>query len=406
MTERQSRGAKPQSHGNDADATSKTPKPVQAVDTSRAMSAQRQRLERAFGAVAQLASALPPGAVVQRAVGFEFQMLNSKVDLQRQGAKGFNSTQKLAWRDEEDWHIERDGDNIEFVLAPVKDAKAAHTVVSKVAKVGATIGKAGTKADGGKSRIVVETPDTGGQPQVNADIGLDQFIAGSPGFGADDKANKTYFGAESKEFSWSYEQTKTMMGRIGLIKAKMATYSRDDLLDHLQLAVDDENIPVSFARGTELDQVLKLMRAYCVLEASILSTAPASKGLTKDMPMLPKTNIASMEAAMQTLLREGLRQDAQHRVNAEKINGMRLREFFPRIIAELRQASGANREGSDFYETTRRSRHVYGVKDPKEVNADRGYSLLMEYRRVPVLPVEKWVDFAEKAATALGKQDE
>ena len=154
----------------------------------------------------------------------------------------------------------------------------------------------------------------------------------------------------------------------------------------------------------QLATIRRLTRGYCILEASIRETAPGRHGLTKDMPILPKTNILSIETEIIRLIKAGL----APAVPDDKRNAVTLRTKFRDVIAALRTASGSGRDETDFYEETdakggaSASRHVYGVKDHQKPQAASNYILLMEYRRVPILPVGEWVECAMLATTELG----
>jgi hypothetical protein len=353
-------------------------------------------------------SALP----VQRKVGFEFQMLDSDIELKDRN----KNVNKVTWAGKQGWHLEMDGKNAEFVVKPVETPDQAVRQVAEVAQVADLIKSKGRYKDTGaadnKARTLdVLEPDTQGQPQVNADVGLDSFLAGTKGYVARDAAaSQPYFGVERAAFKWNPTTTNAMMDRVDAIKTRMRAFSDDDLLDHLQHGIGS-TVPVAFAKDGELAKAVKLSRSYCVLEASIRETAPTNKGLTKDMPVLPKTNLKDIEKEILALLASGLagvpRVGAQ---GGEKL-ALNLADAFGEILYELQKASGSERKNPDVFEETGsqselgESRHVYGVKFAKKVSNQRKHSLLLEYRRIPISHTSEWVNFARKAAGDFGALD-
>ena len=124
---------------------------------------------------------------------------------------------------------------------------------------------------------------------MNADISMDNFIAGTAGYpagaGAAAKATrKRYFGAEHKDFGWSAGNTKGSMDRVDAIRTRMAQYTDADLLPELQKELEDDVLANGIA-ATQIAAIRRLMRGYCILEASVRETAPSARGLTKDMAL-------------------------------------------------------------------------------------------------------------------------
>lgn len=343
---------------------------------------------------------------IQRKVGFEFQMLASEVELFKKNENlGLNVP--LHWNNKQTWRMEKDGyNNIEFVMQPVDDPNVAAARVREIVDVAKKIKSKGTyvqdtgKAYNQTNRIKVNTPDTQGQPQINADISPDNLAGGQLGFDtANDTTTKVYFGAEySGRWNWSYGQTKTQLVRIERIRSKMATFTAQDVLAQVQAQLGD-TVSVADADATTLQAVERLVRSYCILEALIRETS--SKSLTKDIPFLPKTNMSSLESEILARMKRGLK--ASNNYEDEVLDALMLNDKFASVIAALREASGSGKGDEDIWDTEDPERRfLYGVKEPKNVESKRNYSILIEYRRVPVKKVTEWEAFARQATTDLG----
>lgn len=339
----------------------------------------------------------------QRKVGFEFQMLASDVTLYNKN----DEVEKLHWNNEQAWHIVRDGANIEFVTKPVDTPEQAKGVVEQISSVAAQVARKvefkdnPSAANNKARRIKVNTPDTSGQPQVNVDVSLPKFIARTKGYTPNDaRANAKYFGATGT-FNWTQPQTEAMLGRGDAIRTAMGQFSDTRLLSYLYKATGNK-YHVGNANAADRDRVLEALKAYCILQATILETAPANKGLTKDMPVLPKTDLNSLVALLKTRVANAL--VACNQIDAGKAAQVTIDPAFPDILPVLRASTKSGKTGDDLFEEENGSRHVYGVKAPKAVDR-RNPNLLMEYRRVPILPVAGWVTFAQDAAQEFGTED-
>ncbi|MGY4829197.1 hypothetical protein ACVNIS_11510 [Sphaerotilaceae bacterium SBD11-9] len=385
---------------------------VQRVNDSPRSAAQRQRIEAAFGPAPRQRPAQPviQAAVLQRKVGFEFQMLDSEILLRDKG----QDTRKLTWNGLNTWHVEKDGENAEFVVKPLTTAGEAQTRVQQVVDLANKVRSKGIYADGtqahNKVRVMdVKKVDTQGQPQINTDVRLATFLGGTTGYAAGNMvASARYFGANYPRFNWSPGRTQGSMDKVEVIKATMRGYSDANVQAALQTGVG-ATVNLAATEAGKLTKAVELSRAYCVLQASTRETAPLERGLTKDMPVLPKMNLLDMEKTIQTLLREG--QAAVPRVGAGPHPPITLDipAAFDPIITALEEASGSGRQNRDVFDANDpdapNSRHVYGVKNPQKVSDRRNHTLLLEYRRVPVLPVNQWVAFAQQAANDFGTLD-
>ncbi|HET7867413.1 MAG TPA: hypothetical protein VFL86_23655 [Burkholderiaceae bacterium] len=378
--------------------------------------AQRQQIRSAFGPAMQrqpLQAGAATGLVLQPKVGFEFQMLTSEVTLANNG----KDTEKVTWNGKNGWHLEKDGVNAEFVVKAVETPDQAETQVREVLAVANKVARTGTYADSNQRGVqprsmTVKKTDTGAQPQLNTDVSPTNFLGGTTGYtGLNTAGRSTYFGVDlGAPFNWNPAKTKGSMDHTEAIKNQMRTYSDATIQNtHLQAGLGNI-VAIANTEPSKLAKATLLARTYCVLEASIRETAPSNRGLTKDMPVLPKTNLRDIEREITTLLKDGLATAPRNGPDQNAPITFDLDAAFAPILADLQEASGSGRKNFDLFETTggavSGSRHVYGVKDAKNVSSRRNYSLLLEYRRIPVLPTGQWVAFARQAATDFGTLDQ
>ena len=371
------------------------------------MIAQRQAppVVRPGGSGAQ---AIP---AIQRSVGFEFQMLKSKVKLY-QGTKLLEPGESLDWSGNSTWHIEYDGTdkdpvNIEFVLEPVDDPETAESRVNEVHEVAKNVADPGSYKKDKQAEIentmsiVVEEPDTQGQPQVNVDISPRYLVEGSLGFriirGKNEKIeneNRKYFGVEYDPHHWKYSDTKVRLIIISKIQAAMRKISSEEVIRSLQEEFDAVEISKESVGEEVLQKAEMLVRAYCIVETIITDTV--ARGLSKDIPLLPKLNLTSLERAIPALLKVGLEEHGG--LVGNDADALVLTRKFPRIIEQLQSASGVHKRALPNWDTTEDKRFLTGVRNPKDVSPEQNYSILFEYRRVPLKAVSEWPAFAKQAA--------
>lgn len=111
--------------------------------------------------------------------------------------------------------------------------------------------------------------------------------------------------------------------------------------------------------------------------------------------------MSSLESEILARMKRGLK--ASNNYEDEVLDALMLNDKFASVIAALREASGSGKGDEDIWDTEDPERRfLYGVKEPKNVESKRNYSILIEYRRVPVKKVTEWEAFARQATTDLG----
>jgi hypothetical protein len=118
------------------------------------------------------------------------------------------------------------------------------------------------------------------------------------------------------------------------------------------------------ANAADRDRVLEALKAYRMLQATIPETAPANKDLTKDMPVLPKTDLNSLVALLETMVANAL----VACLDTGKATQVTVDPAFPDILPVLRASTKSGKTGDHLFEEENGSRQVYGVKAPKAVD--------------------------------------
>ncbi len=417
-------------------------KPLQAVSGNGASAAPSAAcVMRAFKNSLRpaLQSSSPDSPeVVQRKVGFEFQMLQSQVELKNNGR---DAEILQNWRNNQaGWHIEKDGLNLEFVTRPMNTLEEGAAVMGEITAVADLVAATprGVSVSNGQPHpktIRVLESDTGGQPQVNADISLSNFLdaSDSPQIKPDAPHHRDYFAADRPRYlwrpdengpaglhdlHWTPKETDKAMERLIQIKRFVNDQYKDSaslrrnfgLLFFGENYLSDTFLRIIFNNDNGLYDAIK---TYLVLESYIQTTAPLGGHLSKDMPLLPKVDLAFLESAITSKVMENLRGAGDFPEKKDYLQALNLRAAFNLSVwminkhvnlearSEKKKIDPYTLQDDPFYESIENrpnTRVVAGVKQ-----AGRSpESLLMEYRRVPVLPVGEWEAFVAQAIQDLG----
>lgn len=329
------------------------------------------------------------GTAVQRKVGFEFQMLSSKVglfaskDAADQAVNPSSETKeckalpavKFVVDGREWWK----GENAEFATTEqYDDAEAAKSKAGEIAaKASELIGSTGVKALDDKFLRVWNT-DASGQPQVNVDVDFDKV-----GRELDPQNEQTMGAYQSAEgaFGWKTAETKAFLeSRKKIADTIQATYTGKYIFSQ---AIFDKNKPEITIDSEGVPERIAEFRKALNVWLSTYTTArlPMSTYLNKDVPMLPKVDLNELRDRMVAVSASYVK---------DAIDGW-LQKQANRILKDSGVPQGGDRlnasntafSGTDTVSTKDRSTAV------------------MEYRRVPVLPVGEWATFAGKAVTDL-----
>lgn len=343
---------------------------------------------------------------VQRKIGFEFQMLKSKVGL-------FDSTEAIDPHvdpssskhssvilnsltgapkfvvDGLDW---KQGANAEYATTQQYDdpetARAAITAIANHAK--AYVAASGVHAIDG-CQLAVWAPDTAAQPQLNVDVSLgkigheDAHRANKPAQVRDDP----YLGISGMN-TWKPGRTDEYLKQRARVKTALdkrwnnADNFRQDLIGHQGNPLLDTqlgNIPTAAVTA-----LLPLAKAATMSYVS--GQLPHSTKLGKDVPILPKVDVSGMVVQMDNLL-------LSHHVDPD----------YAVLWGTLEAAANQLIQDSGIADTADRfERDAQGLPTSltgaSAVPVDLAkQTAVMEYRRAKVIPVTAWADFAAQAVT-------
>jgi len=332
-------------------------------------------------------------------VGFEFQELGSKVEVIGTGDSDqveFEGQDSEEGHDSESvyevtppehfgrgWTVVADGANLEFVTEPFATLAELRASMRELVFVAKDIDVRGVyELEGTNIKIRVRQPDDSGQPQVNPDIPLDTYRALLDDMNANDERRAQFFGAHGP-FSWRSEDTAEELDMLGEAAGKIEAVSGDTLEIVLGVPKGDPE------RVATVKGLLQFM-----VSAALHKAYFPTNTVTKDLPILLKTNMGRLwqDLKSEGTVRAGVRARAVVdllRQNAgDDVQGARdeLREVATEVLA--------GRDPVWARDTTAAN---IGRPDETEQPGPSRKLVLVELRRAPVLPIEKWLEFAEQS---------
>lgn len=349
-------------------------------------------------------------------VGIEFQMLDSKVEVlekpegdddkkaeeeddddaggfafDRSGplqdylaaAGGVDEKIQVTHFGRNGWTVVADGENLEFVTAPFQAISDLHGVVGEIQQVALRIAasKVPRKFLIGDAVVHVKVAGTSAQPQINPDIPLDA-LPRLIGAVLDDKQMKEeLFGAHGP-FGWDKAKTLEELEHVRAAAQGIESKLPDqDLISTLGVSGEKDVLAAH----------LKTTRGMLlVLAQAVIHKGFYPRQLSKDQPILLKTDMARTWRAL-------LRDKIVTKVKPGVVIGL-LRAAYPPIaeakdeLAEI--VTSVVQKGVDPVWSSER-----GPDDIADATKKKGTprkQVLIELRRVPVIPIQGWWDFASK----------
>ncbi|MEU2158521.1 DUF4157 domain-containing protein [Streptomyces sp. NPDC019396] len=331
------------------------------------------------------------GFVQRAAVGFEFQQLNSEVevDMENEYEEPYQIPTQHYGRQ---WCVVQDGDaNLEFVTQPFTDIRLLNAVMSEISRVAQLIYRQ-TRADQRQDpdatpefelgneevTVVVTEADNMGQPQVNPDVPLDALPGMNMLANSDDEHSENFYGVDGGY--WRSDETQDEMSVNAEVAAKILKMKDSRLIRYFKMS--------ETATAEQLASVRGMFQAMASA-AVHLSTFPTR--VEKDMPLLLKTDMGTL---WKSLVDDG--------VIGASVDGNKLTALLKSLHDELAESSQVCRDVVDEVMSGRDPVWPSGkrpvdigrpVDEWSDPTGDRK-QILVELRRVPIIPVESWPAFA------------
>ncbi|MFI6151609.1 DUF4157 domain-containing protein [Kitasatospora sp. NPDC051170] len=347
---------------------------------------------------------------VQRAatparIGFEFQQLDSEVTVKTSGGSESESDSDTEvyevavshyGADSGLWYVVQDGENLEFVTKPFSSGEelaVAMKEISKVARQLCVVAARDLAADAetppafeiGDVYVTVHSPDTKGQPQVNPDVPLDSLPALYQRAAGDDEHFDELYGANEK--FWRSSRTKNEIAVNGEVAAKIQGLDPARLAETFRMAPDPS--------GEKLGSVQGMLQA---IAAAVVHQTMYKTKLPKDQPVLLKTHMGHL---WQSLADDGV---IGAGVNAAAVVSL-LTDLGDELGGELEEDEQSMRIARKIVTDIMGGKDPVwaSMLDPVDIGAptqeggpatgDRK-QILVELRRVPILEIGAWTDFA------------
>ncbi|MFF3847232.1 DUF4157 domain-containing protein [Streptomyces sp. NPDC002328] len=350
------------------------------------------------------AQAGDPGAFVQRRaatparVGFEFQQLNSQVDV-TQGAGSdseasvYETKAKYYGKGKGQWYVVKDGKNLEFVTQPFETMDELAQVMGEIKRVAKMLDvvtrrdQEGSDSDGspefeiGDSYVTVYAPDSSGQPQVNPDVPLDSLPGLYQKAGEDEEHFQDFHGANQK--FWRADKTKKEMADNARVAQGALAVDAADLAKAFRMEGEPSAAQLGSVRG--------LLQ---VLASAAVHKAWYPTKLSKDQPVLLKNHMGKLWQSLVASEVIGGGVDANDVVTLIGTLHPELAEeddFTAGIVKDVMRGKdpvwGSDMEPVDIGAPAQEGGPATG--DRKQI--------LVELRRVPILAIDQWPDFAVKS---------
>jgi hypothetical protein len=350
--------------------------------------------------------------VAQRFVGMEYQMLRSKIEMT--DAEG---------EQPDGWKPIADGDNLEVMTTEFfTDRGRFEHVLTEMADLAGRVAGAspGETIEAGNKLIRINEKDDSGQPQVNFDSSLQAFGAQMQGI-LEAMKGTDYLGADNPGFGWEPGKTGEQVDHLVEFFRNAETHLPDDeITDAFKPIFKDE--PIS-------PPIISSVRSYVLLRYSQHYQDGKDRGLTKDVPFLVKTDSKSLRDYIVEQMSAHVFDDSTMIMMDDLVDrGM------AELEAKFRDAERAYRDlydmpvpsrqlpekddGSDSSDDDRSSDResdssgegtgVTERKDDSSDDADEApeeklTGVLIELRRVSILPHTKWVEFGLDAYDRLNE---
>lgn len=339
---------------------------------------------------ASIEAAAHGDAVIQRDIGYEYQMLRSQVEIENISGGGAIVG----------WAPTKDGDNLELKTEVLEQEREVESVVKQMAAVGRRVADSyeGEEIDIGNKRITVHQKDDSAQPQVNFD--LPARAMGGPFAGTlETLVQEKYFDAAVPGFGWQKEATRQQMGVLRQAIANAGANLPNQLLIDAYYGA-----PKDVASWPE--ELYQDLRAVILLNfTQHYQTARKLGGLLKDVPLLSKTDPAELVDAIVSGIEEAEGNYLDPFTIEDKVNKL-ISDQVAALMANTNLGVQARTEAQQRIAQNEGRLYDWAQKPSKGVvpeEAEPLSGLLLELRRVPVLLVDKWVEFALGAFRRLSR---
>jgi hypothetical protein len=309
------------------------------------------------------------------------------------------------------WQLTGDGSDLEFITGATNNAHVLDAVLAEIvaAHERMTSGGAGIYQAGGTCLFVAETTTAvpeptanrqavyrkvvpskcgawlsgGAQPQYNVDIPLDRLVGYLAGLDQLKPEFTELFGVDG--WFWRAVDTKREMAAYSHAARRLKELEMSSDLDHLLGPV----VTTEWSLRQHGVGYLLLL-AICAIHVDGYFGSP-----TKDMPLLPKTNLGELRPALigDNALCKLSSVDVVQELYRLKV----IRTDYAKAIARIRPFVGRIDEG----------RHPFldacpDLRGPRDVaghdwdTVRPRYHIVFEYRRVPVLAAHEWLPAARR----------
>ncbi|MFD7612790.1 DUF4157 domain-containing protein [Streptomyces sp. NPDC059828] len=331
------------------------------------------------------------GFVQRAAVGFEFQQLNSEVEVDEDNE--YEEPYQIPTQYYgQHWYVVQDGDaNLEFVTHPFTDMRLLDAVMSEISRVAQAIYRQ-TRADQSQDpeatpefelgnedvTVIVTEADNMGQPQVNPDVPLDALPGMNRLAHSDDEHSENFYGVDGGY--WRSEETQDEMSVNAAVAAKILKIKDSRLIRYFKMS--------ETATAEQLASVRGMFQAMASA-AVHLSTFPTR--VEKDMPLLLKTDMGTLWNSL-----------VDDEVIGDSVDGNKLTALLKSLHDEL---AASNQVCRDVVHEVMSGRDPVWPSGKPPVDIGRPVDewsgptgdrkqVLVELRRVPIIPVESWPIFA------------
>jgi DNA-binding transcriptional regulator of glucitol operon len=322
----------------------------------------------------------PNTNIVQRSIGFEFQMLSSKVEIS-------NVTNGQS---HDKWVPTLDGENLEIKTTILNTEDEVEQVVNEIQKLGDQVSKSNPD-DIIYSRdksIKILTNDDSAQPQVNFDLGLnslgDNIINSIGEKTLSTLLRENMFDADGV-FGWSKDKTHVQINELLSQFAKIEeNINNQKILSDVFGKGPRTRFPITFC-----DE----FRGYILAIYSQQYQATPG-GLIKDIPFLIKTNLNEIKKHIVGQIAECYNEPncIQIETGLDKLTDKYIKTIDKRSFPYGKNQIDKNNGSLHDCPTDLSS-------DEEEIY--RG--ILIELRRIPITHYSKWVDFAKKSFKMVGQ---
>lgn len=345
--------------------------------------------------------------VVQRFVGFEFQMLNSRIEMEElTGGGALNK-----------WKPIQDGENLEMMTTESLETESdVRKVVTEMTALGRRVRDSytGEQIDIGNERIIVNRGDDSAQPQVNFDLplaamggGFEQTLGGLIGGG--------YFDIDNFGYGWSRLKSNEQMTAVYRAVESAGGILTDDVI--LRAFYGEQSSTLNLGSSHKWPaKLFEDIRGYVVLEFSQRLQIEKKPGLTKDVPLLNKTDFGALRSNIADMISEA--EMSASMPETEKVEGM-LKKLIPYfeskvgaklgawmgtnlyehahepLLSKVEQEEEAEEEELEVGKPKLESEEEEDEEEEEPVKSEETrQGVLIELRRVPVKPINDWVPFA------------